>query len=166
MNPSDFRVVYDVTRDGWSVFRFPSGGLVFVLVGIALPYLMRRGILQSPAWMRSWFPKVWLGFAVLCTLAAFVGVGSEFWSDYTALSTGHASYVEGPVENFVPMPVTGHAQERFDVKGVPFSYSDYVITPGFSNTTSHGGPIREGLHVRIGYSGNDILKLEIPRSTQ
>jgi hypothetical protein len=44
---------------------------------------------------------------------------------------------------------------------VEFSYSDYVIVPCFNNTASHGGPIRDGLRVRIAYSGNCILKLEV-----
>ncbi|SRR5579871_513940 len=68
---------------------------------------------------------------------------------------------EGSVVNFHPMPYSGHQNETFSVNGVEFSYSDYVIVPCFSNTASHGGPIREGLRVRIAYSGNCILKLEI-----
>jgi hypothetical protein len=35
---------------------------------------------------------------------------------------------------------------------VPFKYSDFDLTnPGFRNTTSHGGPIKDGLPVRIWY---------------
>jgi hypothetical protein len=41
------------------------------------------------------------------------------------------------------------------------SYSDYVVTAGFNNTASHGGPIRQDLPVRISYVGNSIVKLEI-----
>jgi hypothetical protein len=59
------------------------------------------------------------------------------------------------------MPYSGHPNETLSVNGVEFSYSDYVIVPCFNNTTSHGGPIRDGLRVRIAYSGNCILKLEI-----
>lgn len=36
-----------------------------------------------------------------------------------------------------------------------------VVTSAFNNTSSHGGPIREGLPVRVTYSRNAILKLEI-----
>jgi hypothetical protein len=35
------------------------------------------------------------------------------------------------------------------------------VVCGFNNTSSHGGPIREGLPVRVSYVGNTILKLEI-----
>jgi hypothetical protein len=59
------------------------------------------------------------------------------------------------------MPYTGHSEESFTVEGHRFSYSDYIVTSGFHNTASHGGPIREGLHVRVTYSGNLILRLEV-----
>jgi hypothetical protein len=80
-----------------------------------------------------------------------------------ALQDGRAAVVEGPVEQFVPMPYTGHSMERFSVAGIRFAYSDYVITGGFNNTSSHGGPIRLGRFVRITYVGEDIVRLEICR---
>jgi hypothetical protein len=49
------------------------------------------------------------------------------------------------------------------VHGVRFQYSDYVITAGFNNTSSHGGPIREGLPVRIWYLDGEILRLDIAK---
>ena len=165
MTPTGFQVVYDVTKDGWAVLLVPAWGIGFILIGCILPRLTRHKVLRSPKWIQNWFPAVWLGFASLWTLVAFISVGSNFWTDYSVLSSGHAQFIEGPVENFVPMPVTGHALEWFDVKGVQFSYSDYVVTPGFNHTSSHGGPIREGLYVRIWYRGNDILKLETPRAS-
>ncbi len=65
------------------------------------------------------------------------------------------------------MPEGGHADEHFLVNGVSFSYSDYEISAGFNNTSSHGGPIHEGLPVHIWYRdigngrNNEILRLEI-----
>jgi hypothetical protein len=74
---------------------------------------------------------------------------------------GDYSIAEGTVANFHPMPYSGHQNETFSVNSVEFSYSDYVVVPCFNNTASHGGPIRDGLRVRIAYSGNCILKLEV-----
>ena len=51
--------------------------------------------------------------------------------------------------------------EHFDVHGVEFNYSDYIVSAGFNNTASHGGPIRPGLPVRICYRDGEILRLEI-----
>jgi hypothetical protein len=59
------------------------------------------------------------------------------------------------------MPYAGHAQKRFSVCGVPFSYSDYIETGGVNRSSSHGGPIRAGLWVRVSYVGNTIARLEV-----
>lgn len=79
----------------------------------------------------------------------------------TVYLAGQYSVVEGPVTNFHPMPSTGHQNEAFLVNGAQFSYSDFDGSPCFNNTASHGGPIREGISVRIAYWGNCILKLEV-----
>ncbi len=71
--------------------------------------------------------------------------------------------VVGRVENFTPAPAEGHRDETFTVAGVRFAYSDYVITGGFNQSQSHGGPLRDGLLVRIHYlpPSNTIVKLEV-----
>ncbi|MGH9970245.1 MAG: hypothetical protein ACREBG_20950 [Pyrinomonadaceae bacterium] len=61
------------------------------------------------------------------------------------------------------MPFEGHADETFVVDGHRFSYSDYDETKGFNRTQSHGGPMREGLQVRITHVDGSIVKLEIAR---
>ncbi len=53
--------------------------------------------------------------------------------------------------------------ERFTVCGAAFSYSDYAVTAGFNNTSSHGGPIREGIWVRIAHLGNSIARVELAK---
>lgn len=58
-------------------------------------------------------------------------------------------------------PYSGHARETFVVNGQYFSYSDYDLTQGFNQTQSHGGPIKEGLQVRITHVDGSIVKLEI-----
>lgn len=92
----------------------------------------------------------------------------EFLQLRRTLNNGRYQVVEGPVENFVPMPYQGHAAEHFTVKSVPFSYSTYQVISCFNHTSSHGGPIRWGLPVRISYvaalssyRSNCILRLEV-----
>lgn len=108
----------------------------------------------------SWF---FLLFGSVWTLIAFAGTGGQYLSLKRAMERGDFKTVEGEVRNFKPMPAAGHAEESFEVAGVPFHYSDYVVTGGFNNTASHGGPIGEGLPVRIAYTGNTILRLEVRR---
>jgi hypothetical protein len=90
---------------------------------------------------------------------------SSLYPSYRAIRkeylAGNFSVVEGAVEDFHPMPFEGHQDECFTVQGVQFCYSDYMVGRGFNNTSSHGGPIRAGLPVRISHSGNTILELEI-----
>lgn len=166
----EYRVVYDVTTEGPAVW-FPAGGLVFVAIGVLL-WRFRDQMIggwhgpfrSRPGWRKA-FAGVFLGFSVVWTVIASIGVlGSHFAAKRT-LSRGGAAVVEGIVQDFHPMPYAGHDTERFTVSGVRFAYSDYIVGPGFNNTSSHGGPIREGVAVRIHYSGSrehaTILKLEI-----
>ena len=163
MSDSDFITVFNAADGGYRDWWFPAFGLIFVAVGILMPKLIDAGVLPCKTGMRAWFPKLFLGFAIFWTSIAFVGTFTGFLKGRDALLSGQAEYVEGVVQNFVPMPYQGHATESFTVKGIRFAYSDYIVTSGFNNTVSHGGPIRQGLYVRIWYLSNDILKLQIPK---
>jgi len=101
------------------------------------------------------------------TATTFVSTYSAHSRHQKLAQNGGCRTIEGPVENFVPMPYSGHAMESFSVHGVRFEYSDYVVADGFNNTASHGGPINKNSIVRICYdpSGNQILRLEIKKFT-
>lgn len=86
------------------------------------------------------------------------------------LMEGTYHSVDGPVMQFDPMPLAGHKRESFVVKGIKFSYSDFVMTSGFNKTAAYGGPIHGNEYVRVGYlcrpsetdcSDPEIIKLEI-----
>src|SRR5439155_864506 len=128
-------------------------GLIFVIIGVALVALRKRlpGSWRKYPRLSSAFSFFFLGFAVLWTVISFAGTYFEYSSLIAAKKTGRVKVVEGTATNFKPMPVTGHAMERFCVRDACFDYSDYVITGGFNNTTSHGGPIKEGLPIRVTY---------------
>jgi hypothetical protein len=155
--------VFDVADAGYKSAGFPAFGLIFVVLGILLVVFRRK----LPRWntrsraARIIFPYGFLCFAVLWTLVTFVTTYSDYRKASRARAADTAHVVEGLVTNFVPMPVTGHAMESFCVSDVCFKYSDYAVTAGFNQTSSHGGPIRQGLPVRITYLGNTIIKLEV-----
>jgi len=78
------------------------------------------------------------------------------------MQTGRVNVVEGIVTNFDPMPYGGHKNESFCVARTCFHYSDFDFTGGgFNNTSSHGGPIRPGLPVRVTYVDGTIVRLQI-----
>jgi hypothetical protein len=66
------------------------------------------------------------------------------------------------VTGFEALPGRGWSQkaETFLVNGKRFEYHGAVVTAGFHQMASQGGPIHDGLQVRIAYSGSDILRLE------
>jgi len=139
---------------------FPAAGLI-VAVGAGAFARFLEG------WRRV-FLFVIAGLALLWVLGAGVAMLNFYVSARTAANAPMTPVVEGVVENFRPAPPGGHVNESFSVNGVQFAYSDYMITGGFRQTASHGGPIRAGLHVRVHYVrdsspyvGNLIVKLEI-----
>jgi hypothetical protein len=173
MSTDCYRTYFDASTRG-PTWWFPAVGLAFVVIGIVMFGLIRaKGGLYWPfptygrftARYYRWFSTLWLGFAILWTILASVGVFGDYIATWLDERQGHLAVVEGPVENFHPMPASGHDLESFTVSGVYFAYSDYVVTAGFNQTSSHGGPIREGLLVRISYRGpttdEEIVKLEI-----
>lgn len=155
----EYVVAFDLLDAGYRQWTSPAFGLIFVAVGVFLVAFRER--IRGPAWARRAVAFFFLGFSVLWTIVAFVGTYGQYHSLSRALREGQVEVVEGPVEDFVPMPHGGHAMESFRVGGVPFEYSDYMITAGFNNTASHGGPIEPGLEVRITYVGGDIVRLEV-----
>ena len=74
----------------------------------------------------------------------------------------HCLTIEGSIENFRPLIPTGY-QESFTVATHYFFYSDqnsFIANPCFHQTNLRNGPIREGLRVRIKFSGNCILQIQ------
>jgi hypothetical protein len=162
-----FETVFGAARDGWEILWFPAFGLVFVAIGALLVFapdfmadILPCGF-QGRA--RRIFSLLFFGFAVLWTLVSFVTTFVSYVVVAYDLASGHCSVVEGQVTDFRPMPYEGHSGESFVVSGQRFSYSDYVVTSGFHNAASHGGPIREGRYVRVSFRGNLIARLEVAR---
>jgi hypothetical protein len=163
-----FKTVYDAAQQGydWSLAPIVLIGLIFVASGALLVYapdtaqrfLPSRGpsVRERPIFSRFFF-----GFSLLYTAIALAATLLQHWETQDLLRDPQLSVVEGPVTDFVPMPEAGHAMETFRVQGQSFSYSDFVVVPGFHNATSHGGPIRDGLYVRVTHVGDVILKIEV-----
>jgi len=164
----EYRVVFDIADAGYKSWPFPTFGLLFVAMGL-LMVVYRTNLPVLAAWrghprLAAAFSYFVLGFAVLWTSLTFYSTYHEYLELAAARTSNEARIVEGVVTNFRPMPITGHAMESFCVnRGNCFDYSDNVITAGFNNTSSHGGPIREGLNVRVMFVGNSIVRLEVAR---
>jgi hypothetical protein len=157
------RTAYDISAEPFPwLFVLAGPGLgVLGLIALAFVGKVQRLSKTTVRWMQAGS----LAFGLVWTVFAFVLSGLARAELIAALNSGTCVVVEGEVENFVPMPPEGHAVESFSVGGATFQYSDFQLDPGFRNSSSHGGPIRAGLYVRIHYlklpGGNRIAKLEI-----
>jgi hypothetical protein len=159
-----YTTVFDASQHRYENFWSLTPILIFVAIGAMLVFWPVPLRLNLPQNLRERAGKIfsWCFFIFSLLVAmALPGTLLEYQRATSDLREGRYSVVEGPVTDFVPMPYEGHAQESFTVNGHRFSYSDYIMTAGFRKTASHGGPIREGLYVRISYSGNLILRLEV-----
>jgi hypothetical protein len=154
-----YRTVFDVEQSGYRHWGFAASGLIFVAIGFAMPALFRLGIIpKSSAWIQKWLPRVFVLFATLWTAAAFAGTFVDYRKAVNALHSGQAKVVEGRVDHYSQV---AHKSESFEVNSVRFWYSDGVLIAGFNDTAAEGGPIRQGLPVRIWHWNGQILRLQI-----
>ena len=159
----NYKVIFDIAKSASP--DYPVEAIPLVIIGLFLVVFRRR----LPGWWgnhpraSSIFSFFFFGFSLLITTLIFFITYRDYSELLEAESSGKLSVTEGKVKNFIPMPVAGHAMESFCVAESCFEYSDYVITGGFNNSTSHGGPINEGLQVRVSYLGNKIVKLEVEK---
>jgi hypothetical protein len=150
---NDYYTVFTVLQQSvpWQERFILPGIILFGITSAVVAIIQRRGRLS-----KSFIVLTVVVCAVFLLLAFYAFSAPSVQDMYTraraAYVQGQYSTVEGTVTNFHPMPYSGHQNETFSVDGMQFSYSDYVLIPCFNNTSSHGGPIREGLRVRIAYS--------------
>ncbi len=168
MSDSDLVVVFDLLDAGFKDWSFSAFGLIFVAVGFLMvryprPIMQLFNQTSRPRFYK-YFSRFWLGFAILWTALSFAATYGSYLSLRGAYIDGNFEVVEGPVEDFQPMPSSGHSRESFTVAGQGFSYSDYNVTPGFNNSRSLGGPIDAEVYVRISHVNGQIVRLEVERS--
>lgn len=148
---------YNFYYSGVLSLGFPFFGFIFLAIGIVGIVYTKKGIWDIPYFILY----SWIGFFTLWIVGAMYNVGFSYFSNLNAMLNKQYNVVEGIVENFDPMPPSGHQMESFTVNNVKFEYSDYSVNVGFNNAKSHGGPIDEGKYVKIYYYQRTILRLWI-----
>ena len=161
-----YRTVFDITQQPFdSSILYIALGFAFIGVFMVARSWQVGELMNWPRPVVYVVGSIALFFSIALSLM-HMSKSADYKRYQSVMKKGEYTLVEGLVENFVPMPHGGHAQESFMVRGMRYEYSDYSKTGTFSNTSSHGGPIREGLYVRIRSaadreSNNRILRLEI-----
>jgi len=157
--------VFDAARDGHVSWWFPVFWLAYVIgaVVVARSEAAGRGALtrllgRSPS-LRTW---IGLGFVALVLSSILTGDYVDMYRAASALRAGRYSLVAGPVTGFDSYyGGVFEKGETFVVAGKRFTVSPYDGLAGFHQMSSQGSPIRNGLNVRIAYSGSKILRLEV-----
>ncbi len=129
--------------------------LIFVVIGLLLArFLKSRQIYLVMGVSMASLASLFLLISLVIFVPNFIKLRSAYVS-------GKSSIVEGAVENFRPAPKIGPARESFSVHGVLFSYNALDDTPCFHNAPLNGGPILDGLDVRIHYDEGCIQRVDI-----
>ena len=157
----EYKVVYDILKDSADAAEANSllwrPLIIGIFIGIVIALIKRTRFAYV-------FVVLW---ALIWLAIGYPGIQHVIKEDATCKAwarSGQFIVLEGRVSDFKPMPYTGHGVESFRVNGASFTYSDYDKSKcGFRNTASHGGPIHEGLQVRISARDGRILKLEVAK---
>ncbi len=134
--------------------------LIFLAIGLLLASLFKKR--KRVYFTVGVFVASIASLFLLISLVVFVPEFAELRNTYLS---GKSVIVEGVVENFHPAPAIGPARESFSVEGKLFSYNALDSTPCFHNAPFHAGPLREGLDVRIHYSGGCIQRIDVLQKT-
>ena len=160
-----YTLIFDAAAHPYKNLLFALPGFAFVLIGGIMVFRPEwlEAVFRQPLRQRYIFRWFFFLFAIFWTVTATAGLLREATRAVGSTKAGRCEVVEGRVENFHPMPAEGHDTERFTVRGIEFNYSDFIVSTGFNNTASHGGPIQENLPVRICHKNGQILRLEIAK---
>ena len=164
-------VLYEATGNFDFSFFIPVIMLVFIVVFPLIIKLKYKNNDKIDIVLTMRIVKLFCACVGLAVVLISVIVALAQYNMYRktvgAYNRGEYKIVEGYVENFDPMPYSGHANESFEINGVKFEYSDYNIVQGYNKTKSHGGVItHNGQHLKIGYVycgnsyGNIIVYIE------
>jgi len=161
-----YNVVYDSTRSNlwWWLTESP-----ILILGLFFVWLILRALWRSPE-----RPTQRLLLATVLVLACVGGlwrlgyrysVSRHFYRYYGSYHT-----IKGVVKNYKTFSTQRRVGERFEVGGVRFGYIDSFQWKCFHNAAANGGPIHEGVPVRISYATRNltpcIVKLEVAREAR
>lgn len=162
-----YKIAFDLghqptTWDGGVIplFILPVIGLVLVIVPQkTIDQILPNGPKGMAGKLFAWFFFLFTSFVAGSWL---LGHEEQVSTLTAAEKTGQLSVVEGCLQHFHAMPQTGHDEEKIEVDGHVFTYSDYDLsTGGFNTTESHGGPIHADSRVRLAFSGDVIVRVEV-----
>jgi hypothetical protein len=157
------QVVFDSTTSeaGWLLSASP-----FLLVGVLL--VMSGLFVALLNWKKGWVPRLLgIGLALMLIFEFSFRYSYYHWIFFSQyLNPGPHQTVEGPVENYLARQSGEVNFEQFTVNGVLLGYGSLGLPKCYHRPAANGGPLHEGLRVRITYDGACIAKVEILKAAQ
>jgi hypothetical protein len=160
---TSFVVIFDVSRQGYQTWREALIPLIPALIGFGV---LRWSRVSGPTLIDK-EPRLYhlvlrlsVMLGIFGTLAILAYTRREFEQLNNALKAGNYRITSGVVSGLVPELADGHPRESFDLSGRSFVYSSADVTSAFHQTVGTGGPVRDGLGVRIADVDGKILRLE------
>lgn len=160
----EYEVAFEIEQHGLGVLWFPLVGFLFaggVFVGTEY---FNRYVAVGP---KRFIPSFRIGvvsFFLLWAVGAYFVVGPAQSKLRKSYAEGSFNIVEGIVDSFNsnPRDRDDNEMESFRVHDQFFEYNYFELSPSFKHTAYHGGPLEEGMQVRVTYIGDVIVKLEVP----
>lgn len=147
-------------RFNWFDFLFLMIPLAFSIAFFTESSRVKKAADNSKAKSRRIKSIVLKVTSLLCLLIFLFSMGGtiiEYIRCQKLFREGNVSEVIGSVENYIPMPATGHSYESFTISDIGFSYSNYVITVGYHSAASLGGVVtHDGQHLKIKYIDHSL----------
>jgi len=160
----DYKVIFDVIEHGYTSWR-----MALPFAGISVAATCISWVLSRPSMIEDTREDRIrrAGFRVVAAATGVIAIGLIGYTYRAhlvlcdAFRSGKGHVIEGIVTAFIPEGPDGHPLEQFRVAGEDFWYSSSNGTSGFHWTVGKGGPMRNGLKVRITTVGEEIARLEI-----
>jgi len=140
-----------------ALFRLAIG--LFALIGGVAGLFRTKGLkkVAAPAFMTVW-SVVWL-IAHIPLWRIGTTQTNRLLDVYR---NGKSQVVEGVVHVAHEQPAHGHSSgDKITVGEQTFEVNYFLVTPGYKQTISHGGILRDGVFARLHHYDGIILKLEI-----
>ena len=155
-----FLTVFDFIDEGYPIAPTIFGTLA-VLASVGIHFELKKMMPHRSPEPRMKISGFFLSATILWTVVTTHMIFTEFVLITRAIENGEAKVAVGLVERYIPFLNPLSAWEEFCVQKACFHYSNLVPSAGFNNSALYGGPIRPHLFVRVIYTGNTILKLEM-----
>ena len=145
------KVLYEATFE-WNSLYYDAGIIFVVALVFFLIYRKKRFDLPTGMQVFWFFSGFFAAGALIIQIIMGISALKDYQQVVVAYEEGNYKTVVGEVEEFTTLTPQGKGYETFEINGVDFSYSDFIIHQGYRNSRTFGGVVEgDGQRLKIGY---------------